>query len=206
MPRPGSDDTWHEEPPQLSPQPWWSVDGPQPVPPRRPAGQRSRPAPPHEADWRTVRARLVSLERAGTLGPAPLRPGLRPPPARGAGGGPGGFSPDAWAHELAAPEVGCVLVAKQQGLGFFDGAVLLIAAHDDSQGSIGFVLNRPSALRLADIAAAGRSGAVAGVADVFGGSRLRVGGPVHPETLTALHGYGGCAGAQKICEVGALLL
>jgi putative AlgH/UPF0301 family transcriptional regulator len=72
---------------------------------------------------------------------------------------------------------------------------------DDSQGSIGFVLNRPSALRLSDVAAAGRSSPVAGVADVFGGSRLRVGGPVHPETLTALHGYGGCAGAQKIVEV-----
>jgi hypothetical protein len=115
------------QPQQLSPQPWWSFDGPQPVPPRRPAARRGRHAP--EEDWRTVRARLISLEQSGTLGPAPLRPGLRPPPARGAAGGGPGFSPDSWAHELAAPEVGCVLVAKQQGLGFFEGTVLLIAAH-----------------------------------------------------------------------------
>jgi hypothetical protein len=71
---------------------------------------------------------------------------------------------------------------------------------DDSQGSIGFILNRPSALRLAEVAVSAK-GDVAAVADVFGGQRLRVGGPVHLDTLTVLHGYAGCQGAQKVSEV-----
>lgn len=67
------------------------------------------------------------------------------------------------------------------------------------------MLNRRSDLRLRDVAAAPGAGALSGaVADAFGAERLRVGGPVHPETLTVLHGYGGVAGAQKIVEVRAL--
>jgi hypothetical protein len=147
------------------------------------------------------------------------------------------------------------MVARQQGLGYFDGSVVLIAAHggrpgagggrgrgapgartarrpplgsnqrhrsynppphmavdparapprafpsDDAQGSIGFILNRPSSLRLADVAGSAAAGAVAGVADVLGGQRLGVGGPVHRDTLTVLHGYSGCQGAQKVVEV-----
>jgi hypothetical protein len=46
-------------------------------------------------------------------------------------------------------------------------------------------------------------GEVAAAADVFGGQRLRVGGPVHLDTLTVLHGYAGCQGAQKVSEVRA---
>lgn len=73
---------------------------------------------------------------------------------------------------------------------------------DDAQGSIGFILNRGSHLALSDVAASSK-GAVARVADVFGSQRLRVGGPVHLETLTVLHGYSGCAGAQKVIDVSA---
>lgn len=183
------------------PQPWWSLDGLQLIPPKRRPQDFREPLP--EDDWRAVRAKLVSLERSGALDARPPSSAARAPAPRSGGGGGAMcvsmFSPSAWAHELAAPEVGCVLVARQPGLDFFDGAVVLIAAHDDAQGSIGFILNRPSSLRVLDVAAPSSS-AIASVADVFGAEQLRVGGPVHLDSLTVLHGYGGCQGAQKIVE------
>lgn len=41
----------------------------------------------------------------------------------------------------------------------------------------------------------------AGILDVFGAQRLQLGGPVHMETLTLLHGFSGLAGGQKVSEV-----
>lgn len=82
----------------------------------------------------------------------------------------------------------------------------ILTCADDTQGSIGFVLNRASPLRLSEVTVSGGKGDIAAVTDVFGGQRLRVGGPVHMDTLTVLHGYAGCQGAQKVSEVRAVAL
>lgn len=87
-----------------------------------------------------MRAKLVAMERAGALVAGPAPPGARArPPSRGQGAASAavGFTPSSWAHELPAPEVGCLLVAKQPGMDFFDGTVVLIAAHGALGGRAG---------------------------------------------------------------------
>ena len=84
-----------------------------------------------------MRAKLVAMERAGTLGGGTAPPGARARPLPrppGPASGAVGFPPRSWAHELPAPEVGCLLVSKQPGMDFFDGTVVLIAAHGGCPG------------------------------------------------------------------------
>jgi hypothetical protein len=82
-------------------------------------------------DWRSFRAKLIQLEQRGLLNPSsPLTP--KPAaPGRGSGLGAFAFSSGSWAHELPALEVGCVLVARQEGMQFFDRTVVLLAAHGE---------------------------------------------------------------------------
>lgn len=72
---------------------------------------------------------------------------------------------------------------------------------DDQLGSFGFILNRPSAMRLCEAQANVTAGEAVGV---FGQQQLQLGGPVHQTTLTLLHSYGGLAGANRIAEVRAV--
>lgn len=148
-------------------------------------------------DWRSFRAKLVQMEQRGLLNSST---NLSPKPAaaaRGSGLGPFAFSSGSWAHELPGPEVGCVLVARQEGMQFFDRTVVLLAAHDVRHGSVGFVLNKPSPLRLSEVQL---SATAQGILDTFGSQRLQLGGPVHMETLTLLHAFAGLSGAQKVSE------
>eukprot|EP00878_Enallax_costatus_P023662 GHUV01025185.1.p1 GENE.GHUV01025185.1~~GHUV01025185.1.p1 ORF type:complete len:222 (+),score=68.21 GHUV01025185.1:865-1530(+) len=125
------------------------------------------------------------MERSGLLAPGRGSPTAYP------------FSNRNWAHELPAPEVGCLLVARQQGMDYFDKSVVLLVAHDPSRGSVGFVLNKPSHMKLSEVQL---SDTAKGIVDVFGSQRLQLGGPVHMETLTLLHAFSGLAGAQKVTE------
>jgi hypothetical protein len=80
-------------------------------------------------DWRSFRAKLIQMEQRGLLNPSTS---LSPKPSaagRGSGLGAFAFSSGSWAHELPGPEVGCVLVARQEGMQFFERTVVLLAAH-----------------------------------------------------------------------------
>jgi hypothetical protein len=95
-----------------------SSDGLQLNPPKlRPISKHV--APQHVLDWRSYRAKLVAMERT-TL----LAPGCSSPQSFA-------FNSSIWAHELPAPEAGCLLVARQEGMDFFDRAVVLLAAHGE---------------------------------------------------------------------------
>ena len=67
-------------------------------------------------DWRAFRARLVAREQGG----------LAPP---GLGVGPA--LETHWAHLIAQPERGCLLVAKQPNLGMFSNSVILMLEHGE---------------------------------------------------------------------------
>jgi hypothetical protein len=90
-------------------------------------------------DWRSFRAKLIQMEQRGLLNPSPKPQSLlgatsKPAAAaakRGSGLGAFAFSSGSWAHELPGPEVGCVLVARQEGMHFFDRTVVLLAAHGE---------------------------------------------------------------------------
>lgn len=140
-------------------------------------------------DWRSYRAKLVAMEQAGLL-----EPGISSPV-------PFAFSGTSWAHELPAPEPGCLLVARHgagmQEADFFARTVVCLVAHDTMHGSVGFALNKPSPLRAQEVQLGGTS---KGILDAFGTQRLQLGGPVHMDTLTVLHAYAGLSGARQVSE------
>ncbi|GAB0496319.1 hypothetical protein MMPV_007631 [Pyropia vietnamensis] len=107
---------------------------------------------PADDDWRAFRARLVAAELAPpTTGAAPS------PSTAGTGttaGGAAGASPlpplsspaDNWAHPLAAPETGCLLVATPGGhppRSYFSHSVVLLL-HAGADGAAGVLLGRPA--------------------------------------------------------------
>ncbi|CAB1105571.1 unnamed protein product [Ectocarpus sp. CCAP 1310/34] len=61
---------------------------------------------------------------------------------------------DAWAHELSAPEKGCLIIAKSTQFSmaqtYFNEAVIFLASYDEA-GSAGFILNRPTSVQLGDL-------------------------------------------------------
>ena len=65
-------------------------------------------------DWRTFRARLTSLEAAAAQPMSELVP---PPPGR------------RWAHMLAGPEQGCVLLASGDDMGALTNSVVFVLGH-----------------------------------------------------------------------------
>eukprot|EP00798_Chlamydomonas_sp_ICE-L_P032712 gene32712-3596_t len=91
------------------------------------------------------------------------------------------LGPGSWAHDLANPEPGCLLLATSSNMQFFNEAVVLITSHDE-RGSIGFVLNKPSPLRVHEL------------------QRLSLGGPVHLDHITLLHRYAGLSNSHKVTE------
>ena len=56
-----------------------------------------------------------------------------------------------WAHPIAHPERGCLLVARRPGLGMFSHTVILVLEHEDGQGSSGLVLNMPTPMLISHL-------------------------------------------------------
>ena len=56
-----------------------------------------------------MRAKLVMMEQTG--GDEPMGLG------------------SSWAHEIAAPEKGCLLVCRREGMGFFHQSVVFVLGH-----------------------------------------------------------------------------
>ncbi|KAJ9511983.1 hypothetical protein QJQ45_004433 [Haematococcus lacustris] len=116
-----------------------------------------------------------------------------------------------WAHRLAMPELGCLLVARDTGpadaatagqpgrqdSAFFHRAVVLITSHDPVRGSVGLVLNKASPLRVRDLTV---TAAVQGFMSVFSEHTLQLGGPVHLDHVTLLHRFRGLQGAACVAD------
>lgn len=165
-------------------------------------------------DWRSFRARLVALEHAGAVfasdtvrGPDHLHRGAgtlwpsAPPLQRP---NRSGRKPHAnrhsrqWAHSLSAPEAGCLLVAREGVTDFFSRTVVLVADHDEVEGTVGFVLNKPSPLKFSQVQFNGSCGQE--ICPEMSNQTIHLGGPVHTQTMTVVHGYSGLTGASQIIE------
>lgn len=120
-----------------------------------------------DTDWREFRARLVASTASDQ--------------------GPSTSEDEPWAHALASPEQGCLLLASPlyflDGQQYFRNAVILIF-HHNPQGSAGLILNRPTEYQLSDVAASG-------IGTEFGPCRLYLGGDVGPSSAHILHGMPG---------------
>lgn len=141
--------------------------------------------PPKEADWREFRARLVKQQASST---GPTRHGA-PRQAE---------TPqeeeDYWSHELVRAEPGCLLLAnpvKFRGLqSYFSRAVVILVEHDDSIGSVGFLLNRKTPFTVGDVAPS---------LGIFAACQLHIGGPVG-DGLQFIHQLAGVHGSEEIMK------
>ncbi|GJP54790.1 hypothetical protein CLOM_g13832 [Closterium sp. NIES-68] len=130
-------------------------------------------------------------ERRGTV-PSPLSPSSSPSSSSSL--------PKSWAHPIAVPETGCVLLAHPKAFGvsqqYFNRAVIFLLMHGP-QGTAGVILNRPSQYTL---------GQLAGFEELmpeFSACPLYLGGDVGSTSTHCLHGVadlvGGEGGAREVC-------
>lgn len=136
-------------------------------------------APPRvSADWRSFRARLVDAEGAAAGG-VPRVGECAEGEAR-------------WAHRVARPEEGCVLVARPEVIqeGFFEKGVVLVLSHGE-MGTFGLCLNKMLSKSLASVPSDSSSplGEAFQMAKVecFINNPLMSGGPLGLDSLMILH-------------------
>ncbi|KAK9815415.1 hypothetical protein WJX72_003278 [[Myrmecia] bisecta] len=132
-------------------------------------------------DWRSFRARLIAMEQAVTRD---VTQGLFMPQ----------LTSSQWAHLLARPERGCLLVARKPDMGTFAHSVILVLDHDVVKGSSGFVLNQPSMSRIAEVSIDGD------LAPQLKNQTLFVGGPISTSTLHVLHSCDQVEGSFEILD------
>lgn len=159
-----------------------SQEAQRPLPQRRDFGgsfDAESQSPKLASDWREFRAQLVALEHVSSAGGAAAL--LSNPNTR-------------WAHEIAQPEKGCLLVAKPRDLGQFTSGVVLVTEHDDLQGTSGLMVNYPTPLRISNL------GLEEDISDAFGKVHLYIGGPLLRKHLHVLHGRRDVDGAIEIVE------
>jgi putative transcriptional regulator len=81
---------------------------------------------------------------------------------------------------MRKPRTGCLLVARPALIDpNFRHAVILLFRHEEKEGSMGLIVNRPSTIRV--------SGAVGDVAASNRSDRLWIGGPVQQNSVWLLH-------------------
>lgn len=146
-------------------------------------GDTSSWALPHttkDGDWREFRAQLVSRSR---LTPQASWDEIEDGEF---GGSASSDSGDDWAHLIATPEPGCVLLANPMLFGssqtYFEQAVILVIEHSD-QGSMGIILNKPSELRLKQM----EDVVLDSQFRVFAKNKVYLGGDVDADGLYLLH-------------------
>jgi putative transcriptional regulator len=152
-------------------------------------------APALESDWREFRAKLLAQEKNVKLEEERAR-------AMAASGenlkvleaqNPKLASAAPWAHVIAAPEKGCLLVAAdhefRMSQQYFHHAVILVLEHHEN-GSMGIILNRPTQYDMGYV-----SGDVDGV---FAKNALYFGGDVGDGTVSFLHGREDVKGSVEV--------
>lgn len=129
---------------------------------------------PQLSDWRDVRARLVAAETATT------------------------HLPTCWAHRLAVPEVGSILLANAthswpDAVGYLNHAVVLVTQLEEGGGVSGFILNRPTGARVVE-----SRGVLGRVGKEFADNEVRLAGDANMGHVDILHGRPGVAGATEV--------
>jgi putative transcriptional regulator len=117
--------------------------------------------------WREFRAHLVQQQYSQQL------PWTCQSPMR--------WGHDRWCHRIATAEQGCLLLANQAGLGYFERSVMLVIATHSHSGSLGLLLNRTSSVVVKDLLVND------GLVRCFGDQGVRLGGCLGRTNLYVLH-------------------
>eukprot|EP00227_Mantoniella_beaufortii_P015131 CAMPEP_0197596210 /NCGR_PEP_ID=MMETSP1326-20131121/24570_1 /TAXON_ID=1155430 /ORGANISM="Genus nov. species nov., Strain RCC2288" /LENGTH=451 /DNA_ID=CAMNT_0043162673 /DNA_START=49 /DNA_END=1401 /DNA_ORIENTATION=+ len=159
-------------------------------------------APALEVDWREFRAKLISQEavEAGTAVPLTAAQSdelvlsasgenlelLRAQNPKLAAGKP-------WAHTIAAPEKGCLLLAAEDefklGQQYFHQSVILLLEQNE-KGSMGVILNRPTTYNMGYVSGDNKG--------PFAKNALYFGGDVGDGTVSFLHGCEQIKGSAEV--------
>lgn len=135
-------------------------------------------------DWREFRAKLVASSSYGTEEVEGMK-----------GVNEAMKEEKRWAHVLARPERGSVLLANPlmftTSQTYFNKAVILIFSHGE-EGSAGIILNKPTQHTMSDFKAG------SSLPDEFDACRLYLGGDVGPDVVNLLHGVEGAQDSSKI--------
>eukprot|EP00611_Tribonema_gayanum_P030937 TRINITY_DN8769_c0_g1_i1.p1 TRINITY_DN8769_c0_g1~~TRINITY_DN8769_c0_g1_i1.p1 ORF type:complete len:319 (+),score=79.19 TRINITY_DN8769_c0_g1_i1:62-1018(+) len=159
---------------------------------------------PAEVDLRAFRARLVAYGL--DYGNSDVQPAIAPPAVETVKGEspPAEARRDKWAHALAAPEKGCLLLARDGMFGesqkYFKNAVILVIEHG-ATGSVGLILNQPTVRSMGEV-----TGGDSGLAHLPGLelNRLYFGGDVGKrrddglDVVNFMHGRDDCEGIEVI--------
>eukprot|EP00892_Ulva_mutabilis_P006118 jgi/Ulvmu1/3879/UM018_0100.1 len=134
-----------------------------------------------DGDWREFRAQLVSRSRT-----TPQASWDVIDDGTQTGGSAAGDGDEDWAHLIATPETGCVLLANPMLFGssqtYFEQAVILVIEHSE-KGSMGIILNKPSELRLKQM----EDVVLDSQFRVFAKNKVYLGGDVDADGLYLLH-------------------
>lgn len=130
-----------------------------------------------DTDWRAFRARLV----ASSSGLA-----TETTASSAAAAAPLGSEEDeVWAHEITTLEPGCLLLASPafftHSQTYFSQAVILLADHVPGQGSYGFILNKPTEHKIAEVNANGI------LPEQLNPCTLYLGGDVNKDHVSVVH-------------------
>lgn len=136
-------------------------------------------APEITDDWRQFRAKLVASEHPANTPKGALQLG------------PGEW----WAHEICAPEKGCLLLARREDLGVFSYSVVLLTENEPEYGTSGLILNSPTRLHVQQLGLDSES-----INASFGGSHVFFGGPVATNLLHVVHGHREVAGTEEVLD------
>jgi putative transcriptional regulator len=103
--------------------------------------------------------------------------------------------PDDWAHVLAGPEKGCLLLANPlmftTGQTYFNKAVILLFGHG-AEGSAGVIVNKPTQHLM------GEFNGTSTLSESYDECKLYLGGDVGAEVLNILHGVDGVEGTNQV--------
>eukprot|EP00892_Ulva_mutabilis_P006731 jgi/Ulvmu1/442/UM001_0449.1 len=97
-----------------------------------------------------------------------------------------------WCHRLPQVEPGCLILANQAGMGFYEKAVVLVVSHT-SHRSIGLMLNRTAGVKIEDLAVD------KDLHRLFGHRSLRLGGCMNHDSLHIFHADPKIANSHEMC-------
>ncbi|KAJ7546101.1 hypothetical protein O6H91_08G024800 [Diphasiastrum complanatum] len=135
---------------------------------------------PMSTDWRTFRARLISMEQQSNC--------ITEAASASQERSKKSLTDGRWAHPILTPEPGCVLIAteKLDGLSIFERTVILLLSdglNGSSDGPFGLILNRPLPHTVKDM----RPNDLA-LIEAFGNSQVHFGGPLISDLILLHHG------------------
>ncbi|KAJ7546100.1 hypothetical protein O6H91_08G024800 [Diphasiastrum complanatum] len=145
---------------------------------------------PMSTDWRTFRARLISMEQQSNC--------ITEAASASQERSKKSLTDGRWAHPILTPEPGCVLIAteKLDGLSIFERTVILLLSdglNGSSDGPFGLILNRPLPHTVKDM----RPNDLA-LIEAFGNSQVHFGGPLISDLILLHHGSNQAKGYQEV--------